>query len=71
MMEGNELKGSVPEGEEEEKYWNEFNESKANKQSRLEQNMRGRGRSRDRGRGRGRVRSGGKGNDAVAGRKVC
>lgn len=70
MIEGNELKGAVLEGEEEEKYWNEFNESKANKQSRLEQS-RGRGRPRGRGRGRGRGRSGGRGNDAVARRKVC
>uniref|UniRef100_A0A0M3HTZ3 Lupus La protein n=2 Tax=Ascaris TaxID=6251 RepID=A0A0M3HTZ3_ASCLU len=68
MIEGNELKGTVLEGEEEEKYWNEFNESKANKQSRLEQS-RGRGRPRGRGRGRGRGRSGGRGNDAVARRK--
>ncbi|VDK46566.1 unnamed protein product [Anisakis simplex] len=51
MMDGKELKGAVLEGEEEEKYWNDFNQNRANKQSRMDQNRRGRGRSRNRGRG--------------------
>lgn len=48
---GNELKGTVLEGEEEEEYWNNFSKRKADKQARIAKNRRG---ARVRGRGRGR-----------------
>lgn len=51
MFGGNELKGMVLEGEEEEEYWNNFSKKKADKQARIAKNRRG---AKVRGRGRGR-----------------
>uniref|UniRef100_A0A1I8EQI0 La domain-containing protein n=1 Tax=Wuchereria bancrofti TaxID=6293 RepID=A0A1I8EQI0_WUCBA len=51
MFGGNELKGAVLDGEEEEEYWNNFNKKKADKQARIAKNRRG---AKVRGRGRGR-----------------
>lgn len=51
MFGGNELKGTVLEGEEEEEYWNNFSKRKADKQARIAKNRRG---IKTRGRGRGR-----------------
>lgn len=51
MFGGNELKGTVLEGEEEEEYWNNFSKKKADKQARIAKNRRG---AKVRGRGRGR-----------------
>ncbi|VIO95623.1 La domain containing protein [Brugia malayi] len=51
MFGGNELKGTVLEGEEEEEYWNNFSKKKADKQARIAKNRRG---TKVRGRGRGR-----------------
>lgn len=48
---GNELKGTVLEGEEEEEYWDNFSKKKADKQARIAKNRRG---AKVRGRGRGR-----------------
>ncbi|EFO19002.2 La domain-containing protein [Loa loa] len=51
MFGGNELKGTVLEGKEEEEYWNNFSKKKADKQARIAKNRRG---TKVRGRGRGR-----------------
>lgn len=40
MFGGNELKGAVLEGEEEEEYWNNFSKKKADKQARIAKNRR-------------------------------
>uniref|UniRef100_A0A0R3RK00 Lupus La protein n=1 Tax=Elaeophora elaphi TaxID=1147741 RepID=A0A0R3RK00_9BILA len=59
IFNGNELKGTVLEGEEEEEYWNNFSKKKADKLARIAKNRRG---TKTRGRGRGR--------NGVAGEKV-
>ncbi|VDN17599.1 unnamed protein product [Gongylonema pulchrum] len=58
MFHGNELKGTVLDGEKEEEYWNNFNKKKADKQERIANNRRA-GRGRGRGRGRGGARNSG------------
>ncbi|KAL3997480.1 La domain family protein [Acanthocheilonema viteae] len=54
---GNELKGTVLEGEDEEEYWNNFSKKKADKQARIAKNRRG-AKVRGRGRGRSSARNG-------------
>lgn len=68
---GNELKGTVLDGEAEEEYWNNFSKKKADKQARMAKNRRGGGgKGRGRGRGGRDAGSGGVRNGEPRGEKV-